>query len=130
MTSKANLEKMFGPVIYSYSREQAIEDGVLADVSELAKEAGFKFPAAITAGVYALLNEKAEGQDFTGRAWDMFTILKYEIKNAEPGQDTIYFAPLFVRAGGWASEPVKLWSKCGPGDNAEPVLTIMLEGED
>jgi len=25
---------------------------------------------------------------------------------------------------------VKLWSVCGPGDDAEPVITIMLEGED
>lgn len=25
---------------------------------------------------------------------------------------------------------VKLWSLCGPGDDAAPVITIMLEGED
>ena len=24
----------------------------------------------------------------------------------------------------------KLWAHVGPGDNAEPVLTIMLQGED
>ncbi|SPE52864.1 hypothetical protein SBV1_160020 [Verrucomicrobia bacterium] len=25
---------------------------------------------------------------------------------------------------------IKLWSLCGPGDDGEPVITIMLEGED
>lgn len=32
----------FGPVVFSYTRAQAIEDGVLVDVSEMAKEAGIK----------------------------------------------------------------------------------------
>jgi len=27
-------------------------------------------------------------------------------------------------------ETVKLWSLIGPGDDGEPVLTLMLEGED
>ena len=38
-------------VISSYSRAQAIEDGVLVDVSTVAKEAGIKFPVAMTAAV-------------------------------------------------------------------------------
>ena len=35
-------------VISRYTRAQAIEDGVLVDVSELAREAGFRFPVAMT----------------------------------------------------------------------------------
>jgi hypothetical protein len=27
-------------------------------------------------------------------------------------------------------ELVKLWALCGPGDDARPVITLMLEGED
>src|SRR3990172_13277670 len=46
---------IFGPVIYSYSRADAINDGVLVDVSTLAKEAGIKYPVAVTARVHALL---------------------------------------------------------------------------
>ena len=42
-------------LIYSYSRKQAIEDGVLVDVSEMAKEAGFKFPVAMTNTVWTEL---------------------------------------------------------------------------
>ena len=32
------------PIIYSYSRKQAIEDGVLVDLSPWAKETGFSIP--------------------------------------------------------------------------------------
>ena len=32
--------------IYSYSRQQAIDDGVLVDITEMAQEAGFRFPVA------------------------------------------------------------------------------------
>ena len=38
----------FGGVIFRYTREQAIADGVLVDVSETAKEAGFRLPVAVS----------------------------------------------------------------------------------
>ena len=34
-------------VIFTYTRKQAIEDGVLIDVSEMAMEAGFRYPVAV-----------------------------------------------------------------------------------
>jgi hypothetical protein len=36
-------------LIHSYSRRQAIADGVLIDVTPTAREAGIKFPVALTA---------------------------------------------------------------------------------
>ena len=36
------------PVIYSYTRKQAIEDGVLVDLTEWSKETGFTIPVACT----------------------------------------------------------------------------------
>ena len=42
-------------LIHRYTRAEAIADGVLVDVSALAKEAGFKYPMALTATVYAPL---------------------------------------------------------------------------
>ena len=35
------------PVIFQYSRAQAIEDGVLIDLTEWAKELGFKVPGGL-----------------------------------------------------------------------------------
>ena len=43
---------LFGPVISAYTRAQAIADGVLVDVSEMAREAGLKHPTALTATVW------------------------------------------------------------------------------
>ena len=50
--SQQTLTDIFGPVISSYSRAQAIEDGVLIDVSEMAREAGFKHPVALTSAAW------------------------------------------------------------------------------
>jgi len=66
-------------VISSYTRKQAIDDGVLIDLNqpstqELVDNAGFRVPVCITRGVYNLVNvpEGLEGlQDFNGRLWDV-----------------------------------------------------------
>ena len=40
------------PVIHRYTRADGIRDGILVDVTETAREAGFKIPTAITAAVH------------------------------------------------------------------------------
>ena len=42
----------FGPVLSVYTRAQAIEDGILVDVSDTAREAGFNIPVAVTRTVW------------------------------------------------------------------------------
>ncbi len=136
-------------VISSYSRAQAIEDGVLVDVSALAREAGFKYPVAVSAGVFAVLvpwakgtrgdvSKPAEGealygfgQSFGGRAWDLLAILLYEIRRGKNGE-RVEFAPLFVMPGTPQGQPVpvKMRALCGPGDEGEPVITIAMPDED
>lgn len=120
-------------VIHAYTRAQALEDGVLADISGLAREAGFRMPVAVTQGVWEVLNPTQDlagaGQDLNGRTWDLLTILRLAIRNAMSA-DAVRFAPLFIRNAGQAAEPVEMWAKCGPGDEGEPVITVMLKGED
>ena len=36
------------PIISTYTRKQAIEDGVLIDISTAARESGFKLPTVVT----------------------------------------------------------------------------------
>ncbi len=119
-------------VVSVYTRAQALEDGVLVDVTDWAREAGFKIPVAVTAGVWGILKPskelEAEGQDVIGRAWDLFTILRHAIRGS--GGDEVHFAPLFTLKPGEGPQGVEMWAKCGPGDNAEPVITVMLRGED
>lgn len=132
-----NLEP-FGEVIFKYTREDAINDGVFVDISELAKEAGFKIPVAITQGVNALLNEEIEGQDFIGRAWDMFTILLLTIKGMTKPDNFIEFKPVFVRASNvrnlpssekFKPVPVKLWAVVEGNNDGSPGMNIMLPRE-
>lgn len=48
-------------LVHAYTRAQALADGMLVDVSEVAREAGFKVPVALTAAVWAELREAEEG---------------------------------------------------------------------
>ena len=116
-------------VVFEYSRKQALEDGVLVDISSLAKEAGIRFPVAVTRSVFSILEDTSTpGQDFKGRAWDMLMIFRMQARTSQG--DEIHFTPLFVLNGKTKPEPVAMWAKCGPGDDMAPVITIMLEGED
>ena len=48
MTAPKEEEEM----VAVYTRDQAIEDGFLVDVSAMAREAGFKWPVAVTRRVW------------------------------------------------------------------------------
>jgi hypothetical protein len=118
-------------IIFSYTRAQAIEDGVLVDVSQLAKEAGFRYPVAVTQGVWAdCISVAADdvAQDETGRLWDILNVLRYRIRRAKDEQ--VLFFEVLIAKGNRRPKPVRLKSHCEPGDNAEPVITIMLPNED
>jgi hypothetical protein len=57
-------------VIHSYSRAEAIRDGVLIDVTAVAREAGFRYPVALTAAVwerYVVVPPGVICQDEAGR---------------------------------------------------------------
>ena len=120
-------------VISVYTREEALEDGVLVDVSQLGREMGFRCPVAITEGLYQILTTtkelEDEGQSYQGRLWDVLWTAKLAMHQSE-WTDTVYFKTLVVRTPGANPAPAKLWAKAGPGDQMELVITIMLEGED
>ncbi len=46
-------ESIFGEVISTYTRAQAIEDGVLVDAGSTAQEVGFSIPVTLTSAVWA-----------------------------------------------------------------------------
>jgi len=124
----------FGPVIYAYTRAQALADGVLVDLSDLAREAGFRIPLAVTEAVYKGYLDPSqaladEGQSLNGRAWDILQVL-YFTAAVSSDRDTVFFKVLFVLTPGCLPEPVELKAICGPGDSGEPVLTVLLPHED
>jgi len=121
-------------VISSYSRAQAIEDGELVDVSDTAREAGIKFPVAITRATWGKYVEVPEGvhcQDEAGRLWDILWM--FRCAAAKFSGSTLLFK-LYVRNHNRerldSRDLVTLKAVCGPGDDGEPVVTIMLPDED
>lgn len=146
---------MFEPsdLIHSCTRAQAIEDGVLVDVSDVAKEAGFKLPVAITRAAWARYVEvpaglDVRGQSVDGRLWDVLFMLHVTIKRQQGNGSELQFQ-LHVAlpdGGDWLSNEthpetgssltrsthrlVTLKALCGPGDALEPLVTIMLPNED
>lgn len=129
------MESIFGDVISIYTRAQALADGVLFDVSSMAKEAGFKFPVAITSELNEVINSIPEVysyQDREGRLWDVLYMAALHSKRSG-GQTVLYKVIMYheveARRGKKVIEELKLKAVIGPGDNMEPVITIMLPYE-
>ena len=117
-------------IMFIYSREQAIEDGVLIDVTETAFDAGFRYPVALTRACWekcVTVPEGAACQDERGRLWDVLMLLHVGCR-ANPDSSQFLFK-LSVHDGRKLEE-VKLKAHCGPGDSYEPVITVMLPEED
>jgi hypothetical protein len=120
-------------LIYAYTRKQAIEDGVLVDVTETAKEAGFKIPVAMTStvwGQYVEVPAGVEGQDVKGRLWDVLYMLRFAISRGKDESEIRY--KLHVRNDNRDGDPplVELKAVCGPDDDGEPCITVMEPSED
>lgn len=151
-------------VIHTYTRAQAIEDGVLIDVSEMAREAGFRWPVAVTATdvVYprygltssppGSLRRKGSrqracpersrrgdcGPALSAAEWDTLWMAATSTKlsaglaarRASTGTTQVTFEVAYTQKPGRGPETVSLKMVAGPGDEDEPVMTIMLPGED
>ena len=127
------MTELFGEVIHSYSRGQAIEDGVLIDVTDTAREAGFRFPVALTRAVWNAYVEVPRGvrlQDEMGRLWDILSMARFAIQRSRQGGDRLLFGVHVRNDNRDRTPPLRqLRLIVGPGDTAEPVMTIMLPNE-
>ena len=129
-----NNESPFGDVIYSYTRAQAVADGVQVEVIKTAQEAGIKFPMFLTRAVfdkYVAVPEGVNGQDEAGRLWDVVWMTRFAILRARPGVDRIPVA-FYVRNDNRAARLVKLTATCSALDidDPQPTITVMMPDED
>lgn len=115
-------------LIHSYTRARALEDGVLVDLSDWAREVGFRYPVACTAAVWAEINaipaSRQDCEDVRGRAHDVLTLAALAARRA--GNETLFE----VRLNTPTKRKVQYRLHCGPGDGAEPVITILQPDED
>lgn len=127
------------PAVYRYARAQAIDEGMLIDVSALAREAGFRWPVALSFNAW---KEAVDWRDHyellmidreeAARIWDVLYQAYHSILLTENPSNLVYFRVFHGPKLGLALTPqiVNLKIVLGPGDAGEPVITIMLSSED
>jgi len=138
-SNEQTVESFFGKVISTYTRAQAIEDGVLIDPGSMAKEAGFKWPVALTANAWADCvawndddSQQQVHQDQSGRLWDVLYMASHAIRTSKDSGDRLLFQLYRVPRDGCSTKAVLVTLKLivGPGDSWEPVVSILLLNED
>lgn len=135
----SNETSFFGDVVHSYTRAQAITDGVLVDVTGTAREAGFQRPVAMTDAAWHDCvawsdddNAAQVYQDESGRLWDVLMMAMFSIRRQPTAVQVLNFELLRVPRDGHTTQatPATLKLMIGPGDDGLPVLTILLPHED
>jgi hypothetical protein len=121
-------------LIHRFSRPQAIDDGVLLDVSATAREAGFKYPVVLTAAAWARCVAVPPGvlcQDEEDRLWDVLTVLRVASRWSKGAGGAVRFG-VHVRHDDREDRPplVRLKAVCGPDDGGSPRIAVMLAEED
>jgi len=118
-------------VISSYTRAEAVADGLLIDVTGIAKEAGITYPTALTTAVWSqcvAVPEMQPWQDEPGRLWDVVWMLRHALGRSTNGIE-LPFA-VYLQNDKFGPQPVRLKAVCGPGDQGEPVITVLFPNED
>lgn len=133
------MNNLFGEVSYSYTREQALQDGVLVDVSATAQEAGFTLPVAVTRAVWVDCVEwpeelnaiKKTVQDEAGRLWDVIYMASVAARQNQD-KSVVSYCVLRVPTEGKKRRPreVELMMTIHGDDQGEPVITISQPNED
>lgn len=132
----AGTAEIFGEPIHIYTRQQAIEDGCLVDVTTTAAEAGFRFPLTLTRAVWegcvAWSNadsQRQTHQDEAGRLWDVLWMARLAARRG--GERLAFQLYRLPRGGHGVRSRLTILHMCiGPGDHGEPVITIMMPNED
>ena len=141
------IEDFFGPPISIYTRADALSDGMLVDVSEMAREAKFRIPVAVTTSVWEECiywpedEANGYGQSTDGRLWDVLFMAHCEIASARGNEQDLEYKLNVIPRGTkpentgaiddfTGAELKTLKINIGPGDNGEPVITIMQTYED
>lgn len=127
-------------IIFTYTRAQAIADGVLHDVTNTAKDCGFRIPVAVTDTIWQRwvnVDHKPEllevGQSTEARLRDLLVVLHLRIRQLPKDARTerlTFTVRFLMNPGGETVEDAVLTADCGPGDEGEPVITVLLPDFD
>jgi hypothetical protein len=123
-------------VLSVYTRAQAIEDGVLIDVTNLAPDlvqnAGIKLHVAMTREVwdeYVEVPAGLVGQDWKGRLYDILFMFTTQARRARKASE-ILFQLCVQNDPRRKAQRVTLKAVCGPDDAGKPCVTILTPSQD
>ena len=123
----------------SYSRSQAIKDGVLFDITDMAKSVGITWHVAVTSAVWSNYivwtddDRRRQGiQDTADRLWHIVFTLHWTMKKSDKHADVIFYELDILPKDGvsYAVKRTKLKAVIGAGDHCESVITLMLPKDD
>lgn len=115
-------------IFHSYTRKQAIQDGILIDITAESKEFGFVYPIAITDGLFAeLASNKPEYETYLARLNDALMLLYLKITHSK--DESIVFYDMLITNAKGQKETLSLKCICDGGDDGKPVLTLMMSSE-
>lgn len=117
-------------VIHAYSRTEAIEDGVLIDVSETAKEIGITLHTAVTPAVWTEFIGTPSFSDWGTESDRLKRLLNCAVDAIERAANGLSFFSIEMTRSESVEKRFDFRVQRGPGDNLEPVLTVMLSHED
>jgi len=118
------------PVISVYTRKQAIEDGVLIDITEAARQFGFMLPFAITSNLHQqYVAPPQDVQDIPGQSEEerLARLLNqaWIAACSEKQTNHVVFGMMFLMEPE-EFETSNIWLIIDGGDDGQPVLTLML----
>jgi len=128
-----NVTEMFGEVVYQFSRADAISDGTLIDLTANYPEECrlYRYPVTCTAAVWSLVEQavadRRQCNSANGVVWDILYMSQRGVIT-RPDDQTVLFKVIITGTGRQRTHTMK--AVCYPGDDMEPVITIMLLHED
>jgi hypothetical protein len=111
--AKDEFSDVFGEPISVYTRANAIDDGLLVDVTSLAK-GYFKIPVCVTDSICRWLGVEDHEEKIPA-------LLSQTLSACLGGMDD----NLVSFKSNLGENTQVIWAEVGPGDDARPVLTIM-----
>ena len=118
----------------------AIDEGSLINISDLAREAGFRCPVVLTAGAFDACiararsfdddDDKALSAEETGQLRDLLKLLRHALIPLDGGSTGVDFAVDVLNENRPELPPVmQLCVACGLRHGDLPAITVMLPGE-
>lgn len=127
----------FGEMISSYSRAQALADGVLVSVDPaMCKEIGVFLPVAISEYLWGVIAPDniagIPGQSVDVRLKDLLFFFRAAVMQTGQTDRVTFVVSYWTKNNGCPAQLNKyiILAVCGPGDEGEPVLTLMFPEDD